>query len=182
MVASRPPSPRVAHAIRKIQTKSAQATGKPNGNYDHATFQFGVVNAVNAGPPPTVDVYLDGAQNTTQTSGTANLTKGIAYLASYVPTVGDTVFVYRGSGNSSSDRMVLGKAAGAASPGGMLLPGYTNGVWTRGPNRVWQSNGVPTIPIAATAGAHNAINGDWCNSVTTPHQYQAQAGKWVQVV
>ncbi len=100
--------PSVAHEARLLTQKMTQKQRSPQGNYDHSEFQWGIVEAINAGPPATVDVYLDGTQTL---SDTAYLTKGIRYLASYTPTVGDGVLVHRGSRRSSSDRVVLGKLA-----------------------------------------------------------------------
>jgi hypothetical protein len=71
----------------------------------HGPWQWGVVHAVNAGPPPSVDLYLDG----TQTLGdTSYLTHAVRYVASYNPAVGDIVLVSRGTGGLRTDRVVLG--------------------------------------------------------------------------
>lgn len=76
--------------------------------FTHGPWQWGVVHAVNAGPPPTVDLYLDGSQTL---GDTAYLTKGVRYLSDYFPAVGDVVLVSRGTGGLRSDRVVLQRLA-----------------------------------------------------------------------
>lgn len=74
--------------------------------YTQGPWQWGTVHAVNASPA-TVDVYLDGS---------SSLTPGLRYLSSYVPSVGDVVFVARGTGGLNTDRVVLGPCADATFP------------------------------------------------------------------
>ena len=62
---------------------------------------------------PTVDVWLDGSQNT---SDPQNITYGLKHLPTYVPTKGDAVLIYRGSHLGRTSRVVLGKLAGSPSP------------------------------------------------------------------
>lgn len=72
----------------------------PDG-FSETPYQWGVVEAVHTSPN-TVDCYLDGA---------TTLTTGIRYLASYTPTVGDTVVLCRHITQAGQDRWVLGKLA-----------------------------------------------------------------------
>jgi len=68
-------------------------------------FQWGKVGAVHTTAPftpalgPNVDVYLDGS---------ATLTTGLYYLASYAPQVNDIVAVARMQGQAKAARFVLG--------------------------------------------------------------------------
>lgn len=147
MLARRAVSAHVAHGARLHAHKMTKKQARPRGNYDHAPFQFGVVHAVNAGPPPSVDLYLDGSQTLGSTS---YLTAKVAYLSSYYPAVGDVVLVRRGQGRSNSDRMVLGKAAGAASPYGIPLGGINSvGQYSQGPNMLWGGSGLPPGDLGA---------------------------------
>ena len=152
---------RVVHRMRLTQAKITKKQARPQGNYPHDEHQYGVVEHINAGATPTLDLYLDGAQNF---GSTEYLTKGVKYLAFYFPTVGDVVLVQRGKGGLRSSRLVLGKAAGAASPYALPLGGAVQGdgtfIWTQGPNFLWGGPGVPIIPLA-TRSTPGAANGDW---------------------
>lgn len=57
-----------------------------------ANLRLGTVTAVNAGPPPSVTIYLDGDPTATVDA---------PYLDSYAPAVGDTVRVARGIGRGA---------------------------------------------------------------------------------
>jgi hypothetical protein len=149
---------RVAHQARLIQTKITRKQTRPHGNYSHSEHQWGVVHAVNQGGTQTVDLFLDGAQNT---GNPANITPSVKHLASYVPTEGDVVLVYRGAGRSRSSRVVLGKLNGAASPYPLPLGSVdTQGRFTSGPNAQWGGPGVPPVTLG--------ITGDWYMRTDTP--------------
>lgn len=165
--------PYIAHQARLLAHANQQATFNPQGNYDPSSFQWGVVDAVNVGPPPTVDLYLDGTQTL---NDTAYLTPKVRYDASTVLYVNDVVLVYRGTNHHSSDRVVLLKLAGSASPTPLLLSGYNaSSQYTQGPNGIWGGSGVPP----ATLGQ----SGDYYFRTDTPGTssqriYINNAGTW----
>ena len=70
----------------------------------NTAYQWGAVGTVHAGPPKTLDVYIDGS---------TVITLGLRYLASYSsPTVGDIVIIARMQTNRSQvSRVVLGELA-----------------------------------------------------------------------
>lgn len=61
---------------------------KPSG--EPLSLRVGIVDALNAGPPPTVSVFI---------SGEARSTLGIRYLASYAPAPGDFVVMMKNGGD-----------------------------------------------------------------------------------
>lgn len=150
-------SPQIAHQARLVQQKMTRKQSHPQGNYDHSQFQWGVIDAIHLGPPPSVDVYLDGTQNT---GNPAYLTLKIPYAASYTPTVKDTVLVRRGMGRSSSDRTVICKLAGATSPYPLPL-GYLNSSnqYIQGPNAMWGGPGVPADSLGMVGDAYWRTDG-----------------------
>lgn len=136
------PLPALAHEAQLQMERQARIRRNPSGTYDDVEYQWGYVDSINTGPPPTLNLYLDG----TQTLGnTAYLTRNVRYLASYVPNVGDVVIVQRGKFRSSSDRVVLGKLAGSPSPTPLPLCSInaSNNQWTVGPNMLWGGAGAP---------------------------------------
>ncbi|MHB2029661.1 MAG: hypothetical protein ACYCPT_12715 [Acidimicrobiales bacterium] len=149
----------IPHEIRLTQNQVARKANKPRGNFDHSPFQWGVVHAVHAGPPPSVDVYLDGTQNM---NNTAFLTTGIRYLDGYDPVVGDGVVLIRGTNKSVSDRTVLGKLAG--TPGSYALtPGISSTVTTTDPAlggvRVWSGTGAPPTALGSIGDVYIRTDG-----------------------
>ena len=78
----------VAHSLRRELLGS---------DFTNSPWQWGKVSATHTAPN-TVDLYLDGS---------ATLTTGVRYLASYAPAVNDIVLV----GRYGADRFVLGKLA-----------------------------------------------------------------------
>ena len=140
------------HMTRLFQSQVTSKQLKPSGNYHHGEHQWGVVAAINNDATPTVDLYLDGAQNVPTD---ANLTQGIAFLSSYVPTVGDVVLVRRGDGRNRTDRVVLGKLGGSASPYPVPLGNIDppTGRFVQGPNALWGGTGQPA--------SHLGITGDY---------------------
>ena len=138
-------SPRIAHEARIIARKTQQVNFNPLGNFDPSLFQWGVVEAVNVGPPPSVDLYLDGSQTLKDTK---YLTPKIRYNAGLAPYVGDVLLVYRGNNHHSSDRIAVLKLAGSASPTPLLLSGYnSSSQYTQGPNGIWGGSGVPPTTL-----------------------------------
>lgn len=162
-----------AHQARLIQSQMTSKVNRPNGNYHHGEHQWGVIDAVNDGPPPSVDVYLDGAQNNPEN----NLTPQLAYLSSYAPTVGDVVLIYRGDGRNRTSRVVLGKLNGSATPYPVLLGSNDpdSGRYQMGPNALWGGQHEPPpdlglpgdyyfrtdTPGAPTQTIYVNINGVW---------------------
>lgn len=74
--------------------------------------QIGKVHAVHTTPHHSVDIYLTGITRRTGFTATKTLTKKVPYQASYSPTVGDIVWVQRGSSNGilgTTFRLVIGK-------------------------------------------------------------------------
>jgi hypothetical protein len=160
-------SAHIAHQARLISQQTAKKQQRPLGNYDHGVFQWGVVHAIHAGPPPSVDVYLDGTHNT---GNAAYLTPTVPYLANYVPTVGDTVLVRRGEGRSASDRTVICKLNGSASPYPVPLGGIdASGRFVQMLLSAWGATAVPSNSMGA--------NGDWCFSANG-HIYFKATGVW----
>ena len=149
------PSTRTAHQARVVQTKVAKKAARPRGNYTHSEHQWGVIDAIHAGPPATVDVYLDGSQNTGDTS---NLVTGVKYLASYTPTVGDSVVIYRGFNRNRTSRVVLGKLYGSASPYPLPLGSIQSGFFVSGPNNLWGGAGAPPSDLGATGDFYMRTN------------------------
>ncbi len=161
-------SPAEAHAARLHTHAMTKAQSRPQGNYDHDAFQWGYVHAIHAGPPPTVDLYLDGAQNTNNPD---YLTPSVTYDARYVPTVGDVVLGRRGLGRSSSDRFVVGKPNGSASPYPVPLGGIdSNNRFVQQIVNAWSAESSP--PPAGLGAA-----GDWCFT-KDGHVYWNSAGTW----
>lgn len=166
-------SPQSAHQARLHSQKMQRKASHPQGNYDHSEFQWGVVHAIHTGPPPSVDLYLDGTQNT---KDTGYLTLGVPYLPGYVPTVGDTVIVRRGTRMSSSDRIVIGKPNGSPSPYPLPLGGLNaSSQFVQGPNAIWGGAGVPASSLGAS--------GDYYFRTDTPatagqRLYVRESGGW----
>jgi hypothetical protein len=146
-----------------VQTKVAKKAARPRGNYTHSEHQWGVIDAIHAGPPATVDVYLDGSQNTGDTS---NLVTGVKYLASYTPTVGDSVVIYRGFNRNRTSRVVLGKL-------------IQSGFFVSGPNNLWGGAGAPPSDLGATGDFYMRTN-----ATTTANErlYVRQPGGWVGIL
>ncbi|MEM0142420.1 MAG: hypothetical protein QXL94_00500 [Candidatus Parvarchaeum sp.] len=119
---------------------------RPLGSYDHNPYQWGVVTNINIGPPPSVDLYLDGAQATGDPKA---ITTNVRYLDTYVPTNGDVVIVCRNTNRSSSDRWVMGKLAGSPSPSMLPLSFYdaTTGQWAMSGQGLYGGPGAPNSTI-----------------------------------
>ncbi|MCU1489034.1 MAG: hypothetical protein JWM85_439 [Acidimicrobiaceae bacterium] len=156
-----------AHQARLSAANLNKALKRPHGNYDHDPIQFATVHAVHGwdidDTPPTVDIYPMGAQNT---GNPANVIPAALYLASYLPTVGDAVVVLRGSGRQRSSHVVIGKAAGSASPYPLPLGGIDAiGKFVAGPGSIWGGPGVPpsympptsAIPFASWSAVQNCV-------------------------
>jgi hypothetical protein len=130
-----------------------------------APFQWGVVAAFTSTPPLTCDVHLNGTQNTIQGNkllGTdAALTRGIRYLASYSPAVGDLVFIAHTTGGLRSDRVILGPLAGkpTLAPGGITEITSTGGT-------VLVSNPFGPVVDVEVGGVSQVIAGQ--NIVVSP--------------
>lgn len=170
-------SPQMAHQARLLTQKTVRQQRNPQGNYDHSEFQWGYVNAINLGPPPSLDLYLDGSQTT---NDTAYLTKQVAYLASYVPTVGDAVLVRRGTRRSSSDRVVVGKLNGSTSPYPLALGGVnSSGQYVQGPNAVWGGVGVPPSTLGMVGDYYYRTD---TPSVANQRIYVYQSGGWTGIL
>lgn len=155
-------STRTAHQARLLQQKVTKKQNRPQGNYTHDEFQWGQVDGIDPGPPPTVSVKIDAS-----TTATPNL----KYLASYVPTVGDVVLIQRGKGRNRSSRMVLGKPVGSASPYPLPLGTITSeGMFVSGPNALWGGDEAPPEQLGN--------DGDWYlqGGGTSYYKY---AGAWV---
>lgn len=94
----------------------------------HGPWQWGTVAAINTANS-TISVYLD--------NNTGVATPGIAYLSSYVPVVGDAVFIGRQSGASRTSRVVMGTIGSPkkviTNQTGSRAIGtvYTSGIYTR---------------------------------------------------
>jgi hypothetical protein len=151
---------------------------RPHGNYQHSEHQWGVIAAVNDGPPPSVDVWLDGSQ---VTGDPVNITTGLSYLSSYSPMVDDVVLVYRGYGKNRSDRLVLGDVAGQATPYPLLLGSIDPSTrrYTQGPNALWGGVGIPSNSLG--------IDGDWYFRTDTPNilgqeLYYKYGGEWTPLL
>jgi len=167
----------IQHQARLMQHAATRKTDKPTGNYEHAEHQWGVIAAVNVGPPASVDVYL----NATAADPTATPSPGISYLPSYVPTVGDVVLIYRGSARNRSDRVVLGKMAGAASPYPLPLGNIdpASRRWVQGPGALWGGEGIPSIALGN--------DGDFYFRTDTPvivgqQLYVKSNGEWTEIL
>lgn len=88
----------------------------PQGNSLVSAFQMGKVHAKHTkGGKKTLDIYMSGATQMTSprtTEAATTLTKGIRYLHTYTPTVGDIVIVARFTRRRQTcGRFVLGKLA-----------------------------------------------------------------------
>jgi len=142
------PDPVSRHAAQLHAERMARLNRNPLGYYADSEFQWGIVESVNPGPPPTVTVYLDGTQHYNDPAYQVTL----PYLASYHPVVGDGVLIYRGREWSASDRVVLGKLAGTPNPYFLPLCGYANNMFMQGPNRLWGGAGAPPAEIPAQPG------------------------------
>lgn len=170
------PSTRTAHSAHLTQTKVAKKQQRPLGNYTHAEHQWGVIDAIHVGPPSTVDVYLDGSQNTGDTN---NLVLGLSYLASYTPTVGDTVIIQRGIRRNRTSRVVLGKLYGSASPYPLPLGSIQSGLFVKGPNSIWGGAGAPTNAIGIAGDFYFRTN---ATATANERVYVRQSGGWVGIL
>lgn len=172
---------KAVHKARQAGAQLGRAIAKPNGNYDHSEHQWGVVEAINPGPPATVDLYLDGTQNTKSTAGTAYLTKSVKYLSWYVPTLGDVVLVFRGKARSRTSRVVLGKLASSPSPYplpfGNIDPG--SGRFITGPNAMWGGVGVPAVALGTTGDYYCRTD---TPAVTLQRLYVKTASGWTGIL
>jgi hypothetical protein len=158
---------------RLIQTQITAKQRRPNGNYHHGEHQWGVVAAVNNTATPTVDVFLDG----TQESPEGNLTPGIPYLASYAPSVNDVVLVYRGMYRNRTNRVVLGKLDGSATPYPTKLGNIDPSTrrFVQGQATLWGGTGEPAPDLGES--------GDYFFRSDTPGQnsqmvYVNNEGNW----
>jgi len=70
----------VTKYIRELAESIVDASTRSHPGAPTFKVVWGVVHAIHAGPPETLDIYI---------SGNANLSTGIRYLGSYSPTVGD---------------------------------------------------------------------------------------------
>jgi hypothetical protein len=165
--------PNLAHQASLIAQAHARVSRNPQGYFTATEFQWGVVDSVNAGPPPTVSVYLDGTQTLNDTN---YLTPNIRYLADYYPTVGDVVIVRRGVGLSLTDRVVMGKLAGEPTPTFTPFCGVnSSSEYIVGPNGVWGGSGVPPSTLGSV--------GDYYFRTDTPSTsgqrlYVLETGGW----
>lgn len=171
-------NPSTAHQARIITQKMTRYQRNPRGNYDPSPYQWGYVHSINTGPPPSVNLYLDGTQTLSDTS---YLTNNVRYNASYTPTVGDVVLVARGTGKSSSDRTVILKLAGSPTPTFTPFSSYNTSTsqYTLGPNGMWGGSGVPPTTIG--------VSGDYYFRTDTPtvanqRLYVNQSGTWVGIL
>ncbi len=138
-------SAREHHQATLAAAKLRRALAKPSGNYDHAEHQWGVIAGIHT-DPPSVDLYLDGAQN----AGVNYLTPNVLYDASYTPAMGDVVLVRRGTAHSRSDRYVIGKPAGSTSPYPLPLGSINGaGAFISGPSALWGGSGVPPTSLGS---------------------------------
>jgi len=162
-----------AHSARLIQTQMTRKARRPQGNYTHDTFQWGLVNAINAGPPATVDLYLNG---THQTANPDLITPSVPYLASYVPTLGDVVLVQRGLFRNRTSRVIVGKLYGSPSPYplplGNIDPG--SGRFISGPNAIWGGFGAPNPNLGQLGDVYFRTDAVGLEAI-----YQFVANGWV---
>ena len=63
---------------------------------------WGVINAIVAGPPATVNLYIDGS---------TSLTNGVRYDATYSPAVNDVVYLLKQPLDHGNDYVIIGKLA-----------------------------------------------------------------------
>jgi hypothetical protein len=167
-------STRTAHQGRLLQQKVTKKQNRPQGNYLHSEFQWGEIQGIDPGPPPTVSVFIDASPTATP---------NVKYLASYVPTVGDVVLIQRGKSRVRSSRVVLHKLNGSATPyptplGGLIVPpsdstefdGVTPpSMHVQQVNNLWGSVELPPGNLGAA--------GDWCMG-QNGHLYFNNAGTW----
>ena len=97
--------PEMKRHLRKLSDSIVKQSNKPQQNIPRHDIVWGVVAVIDAGPPITLEVNVGGAAVTS---------KGIRYLSSYVPTVGDTVMMSW----YGTDLVVLGSISPAATAGG----------------------------------------------------------------
>ena len=167
-----------AHAARLVQAQMTKKGRRPQGNYTHDAFQWGVVQAIHpasSSGPACVDIYLNGTQNDTNN----NLTTNVAYVASYYPTVGDTVLVQRGMFRNRTSRVVIGKLYGTPSPYPLPLGNIdpdTNRYVT-GPGALWGGTGAPSSLLGSPGDYYFRTDAQ-----TSGEQiYQNVAGTWESV-
>ena len=113
----------------------------------HGPWQWGVVQAVNANG--TVNVTLDGDPTT--------VVSNLSYLASYVPTVGNAVFIARQQGPARTARVVMGVLGSSPAPKGLIK--HVNA--TGGVGTISAPSQIPNIGITATlvAGRYYRVRG-----------------------
>jgi hypothetical protein len=94
--------------IRELADAIVARAAKAKPNTPKFRVVWAVVSAVDAGPPPTLEIYV---------AGNSNLTTGVNYLLSYTPAIGDTVMcTWHGK-----DLVVIGALSGT-SGGGLQIP------------------------------------------------------------
>jgi hypothetical protein len=149
--------------------KSVQKQRRNLGNYVHDTIQWGVVKAINIGPPATLDVDIAGTQN--NQDDPAGVTQNVKWSHPYVPTIGDTVWLIRGTWRNRTSRFVGGKMYGSATPYPLPLGGVDSaGRHTAGPGALWGGSEPPP----GTLGS----DGDWYHATTSATLYQKTSGVW----
>lgn len=94
--------------------------------------QWGVVHAVHAGPPPTVDVIFDAATKISGVTTTDAVTKGVRFATGYQPHVGDTVCVLRNTHGLKTDRFAIFPPAGGKHSLPVTVTATTAGAPTSG--------------------------------------------------
>ncbi len=164
----------VAHHGRLIQNAIAHKQSHPLGNYEHTPYQWGVVDAINPGPPPSVNVYLDGSQ---MFNDPGQITQNIRYLDTYHPTVGDVVVVCRNTGKSSSDRWVMGKLSGSTTPSPVILENLVSGQYVAGPNGLWGGSGTPGTALGQDGDFYFNSTGTTGNRI-----FIKQSGAWIALI
>ena len=103
--------PEMKRHLRKLSDSIVKQSNKPQQNIPRHSIEYGVISVIDVGPPVTLEVNVGGA---------AVASKGIRYLSSYVPTVGDTVMMSW----YGTDLVVLGSIGGTSALTGIVL-GHT---------------------------------------------------------
>jgi len=142
--------PSTHRIIRKLADSMVHESNKPIPSVSKLESVWGIVDSIQAGPPKSLSVFLGGSTFTLDPvthRPVAGSIRGIKFIASYTPAVGDTVFGMR-TGTNISDVVILGAMAGAADSG---VPGQV--AWAiDGPLAVPHDfpGGFIYVPVGAT--------------------------------
>lgn len=111
--------PSTQRILRELADTVIHESNKPIPSVSKLESVWGIVDSIAAGPPKSLSIFLGGSTFTldpvTHLPVTGSI-RGIKFIASYTPAIGDTVFGLR-TGTNISDVVILGAMGGATKSG-----------------------------------------------------------------